>query len=64
MKLSNSKIIKLKSGIKNDAEVTLKVSSNAVGDSNNENRLLTKTPVSRLRKAFANNCLECTWTTS
>ena len=60
VKLSNSKIIKLKSGIKNDAEVTLKVSSNAVGDSNNENKLLTKTPVSRLRKAFANNCLECT----
>ena len=64
MKLSNSKIIRLKSGIKNDAEVTLKVSSNAVGDSNNENKLLTKTPVSRLRKAFANNYLECTWTTS
>ena len=60
VRLSNSKIIKLKSGIKNDAEVTLKVSSNAVGDSNNENKLLTKTPVSRLRKAFANNCLECT----
>ena len=60
MKLSNSKIIKLKSGIKNDAEVTLKVSSNAVGDSNNENKLLTKTSVSRLRKAFANNYLECT----
>ena len=60
VRLSNSKIIKLKSGIKNDAEVTLKVSSNVVGDSNNENKLLTKTPVSRLRKAFANNCLECT----
>ena len=28
---------KLKSGTKNGAEVTLKISSNVVGDSNNEN---------------------------
>ena len=50
---------KLKSGIKNDTEVTLKISSNVVGDSNDENNfldklLLTTTHVSKLCKAFAN----------
>ena len=40
VKLSNSKISKLKSGIKNGTEVTLKLSSNVVGDSNNENNFL------------------------
>ena len=34
VKLSNSQLNKLKSGIKNNAEVTLKISSNVVGDSN------------------------------
>ena len=34
---SNSQINKLKSGIKNGTEVTLKISSNVVGDSNDEN---------------------------
>ena len=33
----NSQLSKLKSGIKNGTEVTLKVSSNVVGDSNDEN---------------------------
>ena len=33
--LSNSQFNELKSGIKNNTEVTLKISSNAVGDSNN-----------------------------
>ena len=38
----------------------MKISSNVVGDSNDENNfshklLLTNTQVSRLRKAFANN---------
>ena len=37
MKSSNSQLNKLKSGIKNDTEVTLKISSNVVGDSNDEN---------------------------
>ena len=37
VKLSNSQINKLKSWIKNGTEVTLKFSSNAVGDSNDEN---------------------------
>ena len=47
---------KLKSGTKNGTEVTLKLSSNVVGDSNDENNfphklLLTNKQVSRLRKA-------------
>ena len=59
-KLSNSQFNKLKSGIKNGTEVTLKLSSNVVGDSNDENNflhklLLTNTQVAKLRKAFANN---------
>ena len=37
VKLSNSQPNKLKSGIKNGTEVTLKVSSNVVCDSNDEN---------------------------
>ena len=58
--MSNSQLNKLKSGIKNGTEVTLKLSSNVVGDSNDENNfpqkfLLTNTQVLRLRKAFANN---------
>ena len=59
VKLSNWQLNKLKSEIKNGAEVTLKISSNVVGDSNNENNflhilLLTNTKVSKLHKAFAN----------
>ena len=34
-KLSNSQLKKLKSGIKNGTEITLKLSTNFVGDSNN-----------------------------
>ena len=60
VKLSNSQINKLKSGIKNGTEITLKLSSNVIGDSNDVNNfapklLLTNTHVSKLRKAFANN---------
>ena len=56
----NSQFNKLKSEIKNGTEVTLKISSNVVGDFNDENSfhhklLLTNTQVSKLRKAFANN---------
>ena len=52
-------LIKLKLWIKNNTEVSLKISSNIVGDSNDENssphRLsLTNTHVPNLRKAFAN----------
>ena len=59
VKLSNSKINKLKSGIKNGSEVTLKLSSNIVRDSNDDNNfphkfLLTNAQVSKLCKVFAN----------
>ena len=59
VKLSNSQLNKLKSEIKNDTEITLKLSSNVFGDSNYENNfphklLLISTQVSRLYKAFAN----------
>ena len=58
--MSNSQLNKLKSGIKNNTEVSLKISSNVIGDPNDENNfprklLLTNTKVSRLCKAFANN---------
>ena len=36
-KLSNSQLNELTSRIKNDTEVTLKISSHVVGDSNDEN---------------------------
>ena len=36
VKLSNSQLNKLKSRIKNGTEVTFKISSNIVGDSNDE----------------------------
>ena len=50
---------KLKSGIKNGTEVTLELSPNAVGDSNDENNfphkwLLTNTQLSRPCIAFVN----------
>ena len=55
VKLSNSQLNKLKLGIKNGTEVTLKLSSNVVGDSNDENNfphklLLTNTQVLKLLK--------------
>ena len=58
--MSNSQLSKLKYGIKNNTEVTLKISSNVVDDSNDENNflhelLLTNTQVSKLRKTFAND---------
>ena len=60
MKLSNSQLNRLKPGTKNNTEVTLKISSNFIGDSNDENNfphklLLTNTLVSKLCKAFTNN---------
>ena len=61
VKLSNSQLNKLKSGIKNGTEINSKLLSNVVGDSNDENNfphkllLLTNTQALRLRKAFANN---------
>ena len=57
VKLSNSQLNKLKSGIKNGTEVTLKILSNVVGDSNDESNfpvklLITNTQDSKLCKAF------------
>ena len=42
VKLSNSQLNNLKSGIKNGTEVTLKLSSNVVGDSNDGNNFPPK----------------------
>ena len=58
--MSDSKLNKLKSGIKNKTEVTLKLLSNLVGYSYEEDKfphnfLLTNTQVLRLREAFAIN---------
>ena len=60
VKLSNSQLNKLKSGIKNGTEITFKLSSNVIGDSNDKTNfshtsLLTNTQVSKLRKVFASN---------
>ena len=51
--MCNSQLSKLKTGVKNGIEVTLNLSSNMVGDSNNETNfyhklLITDTQVSRL----------------
>ena len=59
VKLSNSQLNELKSGIKHGTKVTLNL-SNVFGDSNDEanvthNLLLTDTQVSILRKAFTNS---------
>ena len=60
VKLSKSQLNKSKSGIKNGTEVTLKISSNVVGVSNDENNfphklLLTNRQILKLCSAFANN---------
>ena len=53
VKMSNSQLIKLKLGVKNGTDITLKISSNVVEDSNNETNspyklLLTNRQVSKL----------------
>ena len=60
VKLSNSQLSKLKAVIKNGTDVVLRLSSNVVGNSNNETNfphklLLTNRQVLSLRKAFANH---------
>ena len=60
IKLSSLQLNKLKSEIKNGTEVTLKMLSNAVGDSNGKNNfprklLLINTQVSKLCNAVAND---------
>ena len=59
VKLSNLQLNKLKSAIKNSTEVTLKLSSNMIGESNDATNfpyelLLTDRQVSKLRNAFGN----------
>ena len=59
VKLSNSQLSKLKSAIKNETDVVLRISSNMVGNSNDNinfphELLLTNRQVTNIRKAFAN----------
>ena len=59
VKLSNSKLNKLKSGIKSRSEVTLNLSWNSVRSSNDEINFphelsLTHTKVSKIQKAYVN----------
>ena len=60
VKLSNSQLSKLKSAIKNETDVVFRISSNMVGNSNDNTNfphelLLTKRQVANIRKAFANH---------
>ena len=60
VKLSNSQLNKLKSSIKNETDVVLRISSNLVGNSNDNTNflhelLLTNRQVANIRKAFAKN---------
>ena len=60
VKLSNSQLNKLKSAIKNETDVVLRLSSNMIGNSGDNinfyhELLLTNRQVSNLRKAFANH---------
>ena len=62
VKLSNSQLNKLKSAIKNENDVVIRLSSNMIGDSNDKTNfphelLLTGRQVSSTRKAFSNNSL-------
>ena len=60
VKLSNSQLTKLKSSIKNETDVVLRISSNMVGNSNDNTNfphelLLTNRQVANIRKTFANH---------
>ena len=60
VKLSNSQLNKLKSSIKNETDVVLRISSNMVSNSNDNANfphelLLTNRQVANIRKAFANH---------
>ena len=59
VKLSNSQVNQLKSAVKNETEVVLRLSSNIADNSDDETNfshklLLTNTQVANLRKAFEN----------
>ena len=58
--MSNPQLNKLKSTIKNATEVALNLSSNLIGNFNDESNfpyklLLSNTQVSKIRKTFANS---------
>ena len=60
VKLSNSQLSKLKSAIKNETNVVLRLSSNMIGNSDDNSNfphelLLTNRQVANIRKAFANH---------
>ena len=60
VKLSNSQLNKLKSAIKNETKVALRLSSNMICNSDNETNfphklLLTNKQVANLQTTFANN---------
>ena len=60
VKLSNSQLNKIKSSIKNENDVVLRISSNTIGNSNDNTNfphelLLTNRQVANIRKAFANH---------
>ena len=60
IKLSNSQLSKLKSAIKNETDVVLRLSSNMIGNSDDNTNfphklLLTNRQVANLRKSFAKN---------
>ena len=60
VKLANSQLNKLKSAIKNETDVVLRLSANMIGNSDDEANfpfklLLTNRQVTNLRKAFANH---------
>ena len=60
VKLSNSQINKLKSAMKNGADVVLRLSSNMIGNSDDEANfphklLLTNRQVANINKDFANH---------
>ena len=60
VKLSTSQLNKLKSAIKDENDVVIRLSPNMIGDSNDKGNfprklLLTNRHVSSIRKAFANN---------
>ena len=62
VKLSNSQLSKLKSSIKNETDVVLRISSNMISNSNDNTNfphelLLTNRQVANIRKAFAKNTL-------
>ena len=62
VKLSNLQLNKLKSAIKNDTDVVLRLSSNMIGSSEDVTNyphkiLLTNRQAANLRKAFANQLI-------